>query len=176
MSFITIEASHIYFRGGFVLLEQILDYCEENQLSAKVYLGYKEVYQYFIEKKYRYLTLEQTTGIATILRYFRKRENVLFFCNLPPFVRCGQSVLYAHNILFFQSPHPDRGASWLFKNDFMGKIYKENNQKSLIDSLEGILSKPNERTSQDRKYLSHCYKIENQDKVVLDFIDKFVDV
>lgn len=111
---ITIEASHIYFRGGFVLLEQILDYCEENRLSAKVYLGYKEVYQYFIEKKYKYLTLEQTTGAATIFRYFRKRKNVLFFCNLPPFVRCGQSVLYAHNILFFQSPRPDRGASWLF--------------------------------------------------------------
>lgn len=68
------------------------------------------------------------------------------------------------------------GASCLIKNDFMGKIYEENNQKSLIDSLEGILSKPNEITSQDRQYLSHCYKIENQDKVVLDFIDKFVDV
>ena len=111
---LTIEASHIYFRGGFVLLEQILDYCEENHLSAKVYLGYKEVYQYFIEKEYQNLTLKQTTGIATIFRYFRKRDNVLFFCNLPPFVRCGQSVLYAHNILFFQSPRPQRGASWLF--------------------------------------------------------------
>jgi hypothetical protein len=76
---ITLEASHIYFRGGFVLLEQILDYCEENQLSAKVYLGYKEVYQYFIERKYKYITLKQTTGAATIFRYFRKRENVLFF-------------------------------------------------------------------------------------------------
>lgn len=111
---LTIEASHIYFRGGFVLLEQILDYCEVNQLSAKVYLGYKEVYQYFIEKKYQYITLKQTTGIATIFRYLSKRDNVLFFCNLPSFVRCGQSVLYAHNILFFQSPRPDRGASWLF--------------------------------------------------------------
>jgi hypothetical protein len=77
MSFITIEASHIYFRGGFVLLEQILDYCEENRMPTKVYLGYKEVYQYFIEKEYQYLTLEQTTGAATIFRDSLVR-NVIF--------------------------------------------------------------------------------------------------
>ena len=111
---ITIEASNIYFRGGFVLLEQLLEYCEQHSLKANVYIGYQEVFDYFEKKKYKNISLIKTNGLKTFLRYFWKRSNTLFFCNLPPFVRCSQSVLYAHNILFFESPRPVRGAALVF--------------------------------------------------------------
>ena len=111
---ITIEASNIYFRGGFVLLEQLLEYCEQHSLEANVYLGYTEVFEYFKKKNYKNISLIKTNGLKTFLRYFRRRNNTLFFCNLPPFVKCSQSVLYAHNILFFQSPKPQKGTSFLF--------------------------------------------------------------
>ena len=111
---ITIEASNIYFRGGFVLLEQLLEYCEQNSLKTNVYIGYKEVFDYFGKKNYKNISLIKTNGLKTFMRYFRKRNNTLFFCNLPPFVRCSQSVLYAHNILFFESPRPVKGAALVF--------------------------------------------------------------
>ena len=111
---ITIEASHIYFRGGFVLLEQIVEYCEQEELEVQVYLGYVEVFDYLSQKKYKYIRLVQTNGIYTLLRYMKKRIQVLFFCNLPPFVKSKKSVLYAHNILFFESPEPIKGVSRLF--------------------------------------------------------------
>lgn len=111
---ITIEASNIYFRGGFVLLEQLLEYCEQNSLEAKVYIGYKEVFDYFGKKKYENISLIKTNGLKTFLRYFKRRNNTLFFCNLPPFVKCEKSVLYAHNPLFIQSPAFVRGTSVVF--------------------------------------------------------------
>lgn len=111
---ITIEASNIYFRGGFVLLEQLLEYCEQNSLEAKVYIGYKEVFDYFGMKKYKNISLIKTNGLKTFLRYFKRRNSTLFFCNLPPFAKCEQSVLYAHNILFFQSPKAVSGQSVVF--------------------------------------------------------------
>ena len=111
---ITIEASNIYFRGGFVLLEQLLEYCEQNSLKANVYLGYKEVFDYFKKKNYENISLIKTNGLETFLRYFRGRSNTLFFCNLPPFVRCKKSVLYAHNPLFIQSPAFVKGKSVVF--------------------------------------------------------------
>jgi glycosyltransferase involved in cell wall biosynthesis len=111
---ITIEASNIYFRGGFVLLEQLLEYCENNSLKTKVYLGYTDVYKYFIKKNYNNISLLRTNGPKTFLRYLRRRSNTLFFCNLPPFVKCQQSVLYIHNPLFIQSSAFVRGESLLF--------------------------------------------------------------
>lgn len=111
---ITIEASNIYFRGGFVLLEQLLDYCEENTQETKVYIGYPEVYDYLNKKNYRHISIIRTNGLKTLLRYGRKRSHVLFFCNLPPFVRNRSSVLYAHNILFFQSPKSISGQTAVF--------------------------------------------------------------
>jgi len=111
---ITIEASNIYFRGGFVLLEQLLDYCEVNSLDSKVYIGFKEVIDYLSKKEYKYISIIPTNGFQTLIRYCRRRSRVLFFCNLPPFFRNKRSVLYAHNILFFKSPKPLRGETAVF--------------------------------------------------------------
>jgi glycosyltransferase involved in cell wall biosynthesis len=111
---IVIEASNIYFRGGYVLLEQILDYCEENSIDAQVFIGYRDVYECLHKKKYKHISLQKTNEIITLFRYLHKREHVLFFCNLPPFVSCENSMIYAHNILFFQSAMPGTGVSLLF--------------------------------------------------------------
>lgn len=103
---ITIEASNIFLYGGFVLLEQILDYCEKEAFDTKVYIGYKAVYDSLITKGYQHISVIRTNSFQTLVRYCRKRSNILFFCNLPPFVRNCSSVLYAHNFLFFKSPRP----------------------------------------------------------------------
>ncbi|MCE1156221.1 MAG: glycosyltransferase [Bacteroidales bacterium] len=99
-----IEASHTYFGGGYVLLEQILDYCETNRIATEVYVGYRDVFEKIRARNYRQVRLVKTNSISTLFRYFRKRSNVLFFCNLPPFVRNEQSVLYAQNYLLFETP------------------------------------------------------------------------
>lgn len=108
-----IEASHTYFGGGYVLLEQILEYCEANRIATVVYVGYRDVYQKLEERKYNQVQLVKTTFISTLLRYFKKRSKVLFFCNLPPFVRNDQAVLYAQNYLLFESPHFARHNAWV---------------------------------------------------------------
>lgn len=111
---IAIEASHTYFGGGFVLLDQILDYCENNALCVKVYVGYKDVHAEFAKRKYEHIILKKTNSISTLYRYCWNRQHILFFCNLPPFVQNLGSVLYAHNILFFKTPTVDRNQSLMF--------------------------------------------------------------
>lgn len=97
-----------------MLLEQIIEHCEQQELDAKVYIGYAEVYEYLNQKEYKHIRLVKTKGMSTLLRYLKKRSSILFFCNLPPFVKSTQSVLYAHNILFFETPKPIKGASLIF--------------------------------------------------------------
>lgn len=111
---IILEASNTYFGGGFVLLEQILSYCENKAIPVKAYIGYAKVYHELLRRNYKYIELKKTTTIKTIFRYLQNRTNVLFFCNLPPFVRNSNSVLYAHNILFFKTPSIDKDQSFLF--------------------------------------------------------------
>lgn len=99
-----IEASHTYFGGGYVLLEQILEYCEANRIATVVYVGYRDVYEKLEGRAFQQAKLVRTNFMSTLVRYFRKRSGVLFFCNLPPFVFNEQSVLYAQNYLLFESP------------------------------------------------------------------------
>jgi glycosyltransferase involved in cell wall biosynthesis len=65
------------------------------------------------------------------------------------------------------------GASSMIKDDFWGIKYKEGNKQSLINVLERILTDNKKVSISKRLYLAQSYKIENQDKVVLNFIDKF---
>lgn len=109
-----IEASNTYFGGGFILLEQILSYCEDMAISNKVYIGYSKVYHELQRRNYKHIELKKTNSIKTIFRFLCHRSHVLFFCNLPPFVRNPNSILYAHNILFFKTPVIDKNQSFLF--------------------------------------------------------------
>lgn len=114
MKHIILEASNTNFGGGFVLLEQILKYCDTNALHITVYIGYPAIYNALISRNYQYVTLIKTNTVSTLFRYCLKREQVLYFCNLPPFVKNRKSVLFAHNILFFRKPAYDKVQSLLF--------------------------------------------------------------
>lgn len=66
------------------------------------------------------------------------------------------------------------GASSMIKDDFWGVKYKEGYEQSLVNVLEAILKEKKKFTFEERIKLSQFYKIENQDKVVLNFINKFI--
>lgn len=114
MKQLIVEASHTYFGGGFVLLEQILKYCEKNALSVLVYLGHSGVYEELKTRNYTYITLKKTGLLSTISRYCRRREHILFFCNLPPFVKNKKSAVYTQNILFINKPSFDKSQTLIF--------------------------------------------------------------
>jgi len=101
---LTIEASHIYFGGGYTLLCQILEYLEQEKTKTKVYISYDEVYNDIYKKNYSYIEVIKTTTLKTFTRYCRKRRNILFFCNLPPFIKNQKSITYFHNIYFLDRP------------------------------------------------------------------------
>lgn len=65
------------------------------------------------------------------------------------------------------------GASCMIQTDFYGRVYKENNKQSIVDIIESILSKNNDISVDERFNLSRLYEIENQEKVVSVFINKF---
>lgn len=99
-----IEASNIYFGGGYILLKLLIDKLEELKIDTKVFIQYSEVYSRLSNNNYQYVSFKKTNTSATFLRYFLKRSNVLFFCNLPPFTRQRKSLLYFHNPLFSSRP------------------------------------------------------------------------
>ena len=66
---IIIEASNIYFGGGFVLLDQILRFCEKNELYAKVYIGYVDVYKELKNRKFEYAILEKTNSRNEMIHF-----------------------------------------------------------------------------------------------------------
>lgn len=100
-----IEASNIYFGGGYILLKLLIDKLEEHKIDTIVFLKHKDVYSRFSQGNYNYVSFIKTTAAATFLRYFLRRSNVLFFCNLPPFTRQRKSLLYFHNPLFSSRPN-----------------------------------------------------------------------
>lgn len=111
---IIIEASQINSFGGIVLLELLLKYIAIKPMMAIVYISYDKVYDRLKKYKSVNITIVKTTLIATLLRYMYHRKNVLFFCNLPPLVRCEHSILYIHNLFFVNKP------MWETRNSSLG--------------------------------------------------------
>lgn len=98
-----IEASQIKIGGGKVLLFDLLDYLYKTNQNAKVWIGNKTIYEEIHQKYDLYFDLQQTTRIATLFRYMKRRENVLFFCSIPPMVKCTKSLVYFHNLHYAKS-------------------------------------------------------------------------
>lgn len=99
-----IEASNIYFGGGFILLKLLVDKLEAQKNYTIVFLKYKDVLRAFSEGDYRYVSFIRTTSSGTLFRYFLRRNKILFFCNLPPFRKQQRSLLYFHNPHFSKRP------------------------------------------------------------------------
>ena len=74
-----IEASQIKFGGGKVLLFDLLDYLYKTNQNAKVWIESKIIYKEIQQKYNSYFDLQHTTQLATLFRYMKRRENVLFF-------------------------------------------------------------------------------------------------
>lgn len=104
---ITVEASNIYFGGGFVLLKELLDRLDGKAIAATVYVSYPQVAKELEERKYQYISVARTGSFSTVLRYLKKGNNSLYFCSLPPFVSSCNSIVYAHNPHVLQRPRFD---------------------------------------------------------------------
>ena len=98
-----IEASQIKFGGGKVLLLDLLDYLHSTNQNAKVWIGNKTIYDEIQSKYDSYFNLQQTKKVATLFRYMQRRENILFFCSIPPMVNCMKSLVYFHNLHYAKS-------------------------------------------------------------------------
>lgn len=99
-----IEASQINSNGGIVLLEFLLKHLSRSNTKVVVYIAYKAVYERLKIYGSEFIVLQLTTPLATFFRYMRHREGVLYFCNLPPFVKNRNSVYYIHNIFYVNKP------------------------------------------------------------------------
>ena len=100
---ITIEASHIYFGGGYILLEDILIYLSDQRFSCDVYVINKKIYDSLIKTPRLNINVIRTNLIMTLARYFKKRESIIYFVNLPPFRKNSKSILYFHNELILNN-------------------------------------------------------------------------
>ncbi len=99
---IILEASNIYSGGGLVLLKLLLNELSELKVNADIYLGYNKVVEDIKNENYNNLNIIKTNTKDTLLRYAKKREDVVFLCNLPPFVKNKNSFLVFYNELFFK--------------------------------------------------------------------------
>lgn len=98
-----IEATQTFSPGNVELLIFLLDRIENQKLKVKVYLGHHSVFEKLIQFNYKYVSLEKSSGYNTIKRFFKKRENVLFFCSYPPVFKNKKSIVYFHSA-FFTNP------------------------------------------------------------------------
>ena len=96
---IIIEASHIGNGGGYVLLTELLRNLSIRSLSNVVYTSKKEVYFSLVSEQFDYSSIVLTSTWRTLLRYSKRREGVLYFSNLPPFVKNSRSIVYFQNEL-----------------------------------------------------------------------------
>ena len=112
-----IEASHIDFGGGLVLLEVLLKRLEVQKISSFVYIKNESIKERIVSLGFNYPTIEITGTFKTLCRYMKRRNNILFFCNLPPFSNSNNSILYIHNPHLIVSPREcwrKKGETWLF--------------------------------------------------------------
>ncbi len=93
---ITIEASNINVGGSLNLLKDLAEYVNKHNVSTIVYVSYDEVYKQMNSLNLNCVELVKTNLFSTLLRYMKKRRNVLFFCSLPPFVSNDNSYVYFH--------------------------------------------------------------------------------
>jgi glycosyltransferase involved in cell wall biosynthesis len=96
---IIIEASHVNFGGSYSLLVELLKYLSKREIQNNVYIAHKKVIEQLKLCNFTCSTLILTNTLATVARYARKRKNIIFFINLPPFVKNKKSVVYFHNEL-----------------------------------------------------------------------------
>ncbi|TCK67805.1 glycosyl transferase family 1 [Winogradskyella wandonensis] len=171
---IILEASNIYSGGGLVLLKLLLEEIQFKNVDAIIYLNYNHVINEIEKEGYKNLEIKKSTFKSTIVRYFKKRSNVVFLCNLPPFFKNKRSSLVFYNELFFKKKNllTASGIKFQFYNLWF-RLFCNNVDRVLVQSphIEKLINKKtrcrnvinipiykkfNKTISVDKKY-DFCY-------------------
>lgn len=132
---IILEASNIYSGGGLVLLKLLLTELKEYDIDIQIYLGYDHVINDIKSENYPNLNIIKTGKLGTFFRYFKFRKDVVYLCNLPPFVKNKDSFLVFYNELFFKKKNLLSKAGikyFIFSNWF--KLFNKNVDNVLVQS------------------------------------------
>jgi glycosyltransferase involved in cell wall biosynthesis len=95
-----IEATQTFSPGNVELLEYLLLKIKERNVDAVVYLGHEFAYKRFKSFNSLKIKIIKTKPIETIIRFSKKRSDVLYFCSYPPFVKNSNSFVYYHTQFF----------------------------------------------------------------------------
>lgn len=96
-----IEATQTYSPGNLELLIYLLNKLENKKINTTVYLGHNSVFERLNTFNFKFIRIIKSSALSTILRYLKKRKNVLFFCSFPPVVKNNNSLVYYHSSFFF---------------------------------------------------------------------------
>jgi glycosyltransferase involved in cell wall biosynthesis len=107
---ITIDASNTYSPGNYVLLKYLLKTLEEKGIKSEVYVIYEKIYRDLLKLNLSNTRIIKTTLFKTLIRFCKKKDNVLFFCSVPPFIKQD------HSIVYFHSPYIARPIVWKNKD------------------------------------------------------------
>lgn len=92
-----IEAAQIKLGGGKILLFDLLDYLYSINKTLILWIGDRDIYNEILDKYNDFFVINYTSVFSTLVRYMRHRKSVIFFCSIPPFVKCEKSLVYFHN-------------------------------------------------------------------------------
>lgn len=85
-----------------MLLKLLLKELSKLEIETIIFLGYDHVIEDLQNENYRNLEIVKTNTKQTFFRYLKKREDVVYLCNLPPFTKNKKSYLVFYNELFFK--------------------------------------------------------------------------
>lgn len=132
---IILEASNIYSGGGLVLLKLLLNELSDLKVNADIYLGYNKVINEIKGENYNNLNIIKTNSKQTLLRYFKKRKDVVFLCNLPPLIKNKSSFLVFYNELFFKKKNMfSKSGLKITLQSLWFKLFNKNVDQVLVQS------------------------------------------
>lgn len=102
---IAIHAVNVNTGGALVLLNELLKNISNQGIIIDVYIHVK----FDVEKLYRHekINVIKKHYLLTSLFFTRNYSRILFFGNLPPFIKCKNSFLYIHNAYLVDSYEKD---------------------------------------------------------------------
>lgn len=95
-----IEATQTFSPGNVELLIYLLSQLESKKIHTKVYLGHDYTFKLIEDLNFKFISIEKSDGLNTIIRFLKKRDKILFFCSYPPLVKQSNSLVYFHSSFF----------------------------------------------------------------------------
>ena len=136
-----------------MLLKLLLSELSKTTIKTTIFLGHKKVIDDIKKEAYFNVKIIETNTKETLIRYAKKRENIVFLCNLPPFVKNKDSHLIFYNELFFKKKNIlKRSGIKFYIYNIWFRLFNKNIDKVLVQSkhLERII-----------KEQTNCKHVEN---------------